>query len=126
MSSSPPGDGDLPLTVLVRTTGEAQLLVGDTLLIVAVPMLVDLLDVMDEAGDGEARPSPASSRLRLRGLKLSARRGGPREMEGSSIHRVTRKESRNRTFLIAAWSVPRIHRFWDGSVGDGEAAMRAG
>jgi hypothetical protein len=85
-------------------------------------MLVDL----DEAGDGEARPSSASSRLGLRGLKLSARRGAPRAMEGSSIHRVALKESRNRTFLIAARSVPRIHRFLDGSVDDGEAAMPAG
>jgi hypothetical protein len=121
MSSSPPGDADAvpPLDVLVRISDEAPLLVRDTLLVVAVPMLVDL-DVLDEAGEA------ASSRLGLRGLRLSARPGCPRAMEERSIHRVALKESRNRTFLIAARSAPRIDdRFLDGSGvdEDGETAM---
>jgi hypothetical protein len=122
MSSSPPRDADAvpPLDVLVRTSDEAPLLVRDTLLVVAVPMLVDL-DVLDEAGEA------ASSRLGLRGLRLSARRGCPRAMEESSIHRVALKESRSRTFLIAARSAPRIDdRFLDGPAvdeDDGETAM---
>jgi hypothetical protein len=113
--SSSPADGDPPPDddALVRTCGDgdgdgdAALLARDRLFVVAVPMLADL-DVRELAGD--TMPPSASSSPGGRESKLRARRV-PRAAvpaEVSSIHRVALKESRNRTFLIASRSVPRI------------------
>jgi hypothetical protein len=112
MSSSAAEDaGDRPLdddNVLLGPPGDAALLARDRLRVVAVPMLADL-DVVRELPAGDARP-PSTSSSPGRGPKLRPRRASaPRApAEVSSIHRVALKESRNRTFLIASWRLPRI------------------